>query len=310
MLLDVKNVSVRFASGHGVQAVENVSLTVNKKEKVCIVGETGSGKSILLLAILHLLPENAIVTGEAFFEGEDLIRMKRRQLDKIRGARISYVPQGSGNGLNPLLTVGFQVAEPMIEHQKIGKKEAIAEAVKLMKRFHIGDEEEVAAQYPFTYSGGMKQRAMIAMGIIAGADMILADEPTKGLDAVVRNQVYDTFCMVRDQYRVGFIVITHDLLLARKFCERIVVMYCGRVLETNAARELFEHPRHPYTQGLIASLPHLGMKPMAGFSPAFTDQPSGCVFHPRCPYAEARCRHTEPKSIPCGEGSVCCHRYA
>ena len=310
MLLDVKNVSVRFASGHGVQAVENVSLRVDKKEKVCIVGETGSGKSILLLAILHLLPENAIVTGEAFFEGEYMIRMKRRQLDKIRGARISYVPQGSGNGLNPLLTVGFQVAEPMIEHQKIGKKEAIAEAVKLMKRFHIGDEEEVAAQYPFTYSGGMKQRAMIAMGIIAGADMILADEPTKGLDAVVRNQVYDTFCMVRDQYRVGFIVITHDLLLARKFCERIVVMYCGRVLETNAARELFEHPRHPYTQGLIASLPHLGMKPMAGFSPAFTDQPSGCVFHPRCPYAEARCRHTEPKSIPCGEGSVCCHRYA
>ncbi len=138
MLLDVKNVSVRFASGHGVQAVENVSLTVNKKEKVCIVGETGSGKSILLLAILHLLPENAIVTGEAFFEGEDMIRMKRRQLDKIRGARISYVPQGSGNGLNPLLTVGFQVAEPMIEHQKIGKKEAIVEAVKLMKRFHIG----------------------------------------------------------------------------------------------------------------------------------------------------------------------------
>ena len=141
-------------------------------------------------------------------------------------------------------------------------------------------------------------------------DVILLDEPTKGLDAVVRNQVYDTFCMVRDQYRVGFIVITHDLLLARKFCERIVVMYCGRVLETNAARELFEHPRHPYTQGLIASLPHLGMKPMAGFSPAFTDQPSGGVFHPRCPYAEARCRHTEPKSIPCGEGSVCCHRYA
>ena len=189
MLLDVKNVSVRFASGHGVQAVENVSLTVDKKEKVCIVGETGSGKSILLLAILHLLPENAIVTGEAFFEGEDLIRMKRRQLDKIRGARISYVPQGSGNGLNPLLTVGLQVAEPMIEHQKVKKKEAIAEAVRLMKRFHIGDEEEVAGQYPFTYSGGMKQRAMIAMGIIAGADMILADEPTKGLDGAFKKKL-------------------------------------------------------------------------------------------------------------------------
>lgn len=153
-------------------------------------------------------------------------------------------------------------------------------------------------------------RVLTAIAVAARPQWLIADEPTKGLDAVVRNQVYDTFCMVRDQYRVGFIVITHDLLLARKFCERIVVMYCGRVLETNAARELFEHPRHPYTQGLIASLPHLGMKPMAGFSPAFTDQPSGCVFHPRCPYAEARCRHTEPKSIPCGEGSVCCHRYA
>ena len=186
MLLDVKNVSVRFASGHGVQAVENVSLTVDKKEKVCIVGETGSGKSILLLAILHLLPENAIVTGEAFFEGEDLIRMKRRQLDKIRGARISYVPQGSGNGLNPLLTVGLQVAEPMIEHQKVKKREAIAEAVRLMKRFHIGDEEEVAGQYPFTYSGGMKQRAMIAMGIIAGADMILADDNFATIVSAVR----------------------------------------------------------------------------------------------------------------------------
>ena len=222
MLLDVKNVSVRFASGHGVQAVENVSLTVDKKEKVCIVGETGSGKSILLLAILHLLPENAIVTGEAFFEGEDLIQMKRRQLDKIRGARISYVPQGSGNGLNPLLTVGFQVAEPMIEHQKIGKKEAIAEAVKLMKRFHIGDEEEVAAQYPFTYSGGMKQRAMIAMGIIAGADMILADEPTKGLDEERIEMVVDAFHSLKDQ---AVLCVTHDLNFAREISDSISVMY-------------------------------------------------------------------------------------
>ena len=239
MLLDVKNVSVRFASGHGVQAVENVSLTVNKKEKVCIVGETGSGKSILLLAILHLLPENAIVTGEAFFEGEDMIRMKRRQLDKIRGARISYVPQGSGNGLNPLLTVGFQVAEPMIEHQKIGKKEAIAEAVKLMKRFHIGDEEEVAAQYPFTYSGGMKQRAMIAMGIIAGADMILADEPTKGLDEERIEMVVDAFHSLKDQ---AVLCVTHDLNFAREISDSISVMYASNQVEYASAKELLEHP--------------------------------------------------------------------
>mgnify|MGYP002547346962 CR=1 FL=1 len=227
MLLDVKNVSVRFASGHGVQAVENVSLTVDKKEKVCIVGETGSGKSILLLAILHLLPENAIVTGEAFFEGEDMIRMKRRQLDKIRGARISYVPQGSGNGLNPLLTVGFQVAEPMIEHQKIGKKEAIAEAVKLMKRFHIGDEEEVAAQYPFTYSGGMKQRAMIAMGIIAGADMILADEPSGALDSRATDRLLQIFHEINFDGQT-ILMVTHDNECA-SYADRVIAMEDGKI---------------------------------------------------------------------------------
>ena len=238
MLLDVKNVSVRFASGHGVQAVENVSLTVDKKEKVCIVGETGSGKSILLLAILHLLPENAIVTGEAFFEGEDLIRMKRRQLDKIRGARISYVPQGSGNGLNPLLTVGLQVAEPMIEHQKVKKREAIAEAVRLMKRFHIGDEEEVAGQYPFTYSGGMKQRAMIAMGIIAGADMILADEPTKGLDGAFKKKLAE---LLKDLCLKGksIVLVSHDMDFCAQYADICGLLFDGQIISQSPTESFF-----------------------------------------------------------------------
>ena len=252
MLLDVKNVSVRLASGHGVQAVENVSLTVNKKEKVCIVGETGSGKSILLLAILHLLPENAIVTGEAFFEGEDMIRMKRRQLDKIRGARISYVPQGSGNGLNPLLTVGFQVAEPMIEHQKIGKKEAIAEAVKLMKRFHI----------------------------IAGADMILADEPTKGLDEERIEMVVDAFHSLKDQ---AVLCVTHDLNSAREISDSISVMYASNQVEYASAKELLEHPLHPYTQDMIAAMPENGLHFSEGFAMAHEDYAEGgCKYAPRC----------------------------
>ena len=169
--------------------------------------------------------------------------------------------------------------------------------------------ERVARAYPFELSGGMCQRALTAIAVAARPRWIIADEPTKGLDAVVRNQVYDTFRMVREHYHVGFLVITHDLLLARKFCDRIVVMYCGRVLETNTARELFEHPRHPYTRGLIASLPHLGMKPMAGFAPAFTDQPAGCVFHPRCPHVREICRREAPGTVYCGEGSVCCHGF-
>ena len=171
----------------------------------------------------------------------------------------------------------------------------------------FSDPERVARSYPFELSGGMCQRALTAIAVAARPRWLIADEPTKGLDAVVRNQVYDTFRTVREQYRAGFLVITHDLLLARKFCDRIVVMYCGRILETNTARELFEHPRHPYTQGLIASLPHLGMRPMAGFSPAFTHQPAGCVFHPRCPHARERCRLEEPGELCLGEGRVACH---
>lgn len=307
MLLDVKNVSVRFASGHGVQAVENVSLTVDKKEKVCIVGETGSGKSILLLAIIHLLPENAIVTGEAFFEGEDLIRMKRRQLDKIRGARLSYVPQGSGNGLNPLLTVGFQVAEPMIEHQKVKKKEAIAEAVRLMKRFHIGDEEEVAGQYPFTYSGGMKQRAMIAMGIIAGADMILADEPTKGLDEERIEMVVEAFHSLKDQ---AVLCVTHDLNFAREISDSISVMYASNQVEYAPAEELLEHPLHPYTQDMIAAMPENGLHFSEGFAMAHEDYAEGgCKYAPRCRFCKEKCKETPPMAEVDGH-KVRCWLYA
>ena len=310
MELYTKDLCVRFATRSGdIPAVNHVSLAFSERQVTGIIGETGSGKSVLGLSILGLLQSNASVTGQIFLGERELTALSERELCTVRGREIALVAQNPATSLNPSVRVGRQIEEVF---RLAGKSTPDCRrlTLELLRQMAFSDPKQIAGAYPFELSGGMRQRVLTAIAVAARPQWLIADEPTKGLDAVVRNQVYDTFCMVRDQYRVGFIVIAHDLLLARKFCERIVVMYCGRVLETNAARELFEHPRHPYTQGLIASLPHLGMKPMAGFSPAFTDQPSGCVFHPRCPYAEARCRHTEPKSIPCGEGSVCCHRYA
>ena len=310
MELYTKDLCVRFATRSGdIPAVNHVSLAFSERQVTGIIGETGSGKSVLGLSILGLLQSNASVTGQIFLGERELTALSERELCTVRGREIALVAQNPATSLNPSVRVGRQIEEVF---RLAGKSTPDCRrlTLELLRQMAFSDPKQIAGAYPFELSGGMRQRVLTAIAVAARPQWLIADEPTKGLDAVVRYQVYDTFCMVRDQYRVGFIVITHDLLLARKFRERIVVMYCGRVLETNAARELFEHPRHPYTQGLIASLPHLGMKPMAGFSPAFTDQPSGCVFHPRCPYAEARCRHTEPKSIPCGEGSVCCHRYA
>ena len=311
-LLKITDLEVTFTSSTGVvPAVRGANLTIYPGQTVAIVGESGSGKSTTAAAVIGLLPGTGKVAGGKIeFDGRDITHLTTRQWVELRGSGIGLVPQDPMSNLNPVLRVGTQVKEALLANNVVPRSEAGQRVTALLKEAGLPDAARRANQYPHEFSGGMRQRVLTAIAVAARPQWLIADEPTKGLDAVVRNQVYDTFCMVRDQYRVGFIVITHDLLLARKFCERIVVMYCGRVLETNAARELFEHPRHPYTQGLIASLPHLGMKPMAGFSPAFTDQPSGCVFHPRCPYAEARCRHTEPKSIPCGEGSVCCHRYA
>ena len=240
------------------------------------------------------------------YRERELTALSQRELCQVRGRDIALVAQNPATSLNPSLRVGRQIEE-VFRLRGENRIQRRAHTLELLRSMAFSDPERVARSYPFELSGGMCQRALTAIAVAARPRWLIADEPTKGLDAVVRNQVYDTFRTVREQYRAGFLVITHDLLLARKFCDRIVVMYCGRVLETNTARELFEHPRHPYTQGLIASLPHLGMRPMAGFSPAFTHQPAGCVFHPRCPHAQERCRLEEPGELCLGEGRVACH---
>ncbi|MFR6026686.1 MAG: ATP-binding cassette domain-containing protein [Christensenellales bacterium] len=227
-ILDIQNVSVRFANGSAVQAVEQVSLSVFPSDKLCIIGETGSGKSILLLSVLRLLPASAVVSGDVCFHGQSLFALSPKQMDGVRGGQISYVPQGSGNGMNPLLSVGFQVGEPLIAHRGMNKKRAIARAVELMRRFHLGREEELARQYPYTLSGGMRQRALIAMGISADAELLLFDEPTKGLDEARIRLVADTLNELDGQTMV---CVTHDLSFARDVANRIGVMYAANLIE-------------------------------------------------------------------------------
>lgn len=306
-MLEIKDISVQFASNHSVQAVENVNLCAKEKEKVVIVGETGSGKSILLLAILGLLPQNAIVTGEVLFEGKNLLKLKRKEWDEIRGKKISYVPQGSGNGMNPLLNVGFQVGEPLLEHRKTTKKKAFQKSIELLKKFHIGNEEIMAKQYPHTYSGGMRQRSMIAMGISAGAQIILADEPTKGLDEKRVAMVAESFQMLEDE---TILCVTHDLNFAKKIAQSISVMYAANQVEYAAAEEILNHPLHPYTQDMIAAMPENGLKVSKGFAIAHEQYGlGGCRYAPRCRMCKERCIIQQPPMINCKGHKVRCWNY-
>lgn len=307
MELVLNDVSVTFRSGHSVQAVKNVEFEVKEKEKIAIVGETGSGKSILLLSILRLLPQNAEISGEILFQGKDLLKIRKKEMTHIRGSRIAYIPQGSGNSLNPLYNVGTQVAEPMVEHLGMNKKEGFHKAVELLKWFKIGNEEAMAKKYPHMYSGGMRQRALIAMGIGAGASMILADEPTKGLDEQRISLVVESFCMLRDK---TILCVTHDINFARRISDRICVMYAASQVELGVTEEVLRDPLHPYTKDLIASMPENGLKYFPGFAISHDAYDSmGCKYAPRCRYRHEKCMKMPP-FFHVGNRRVRCWKYA
>ncbi len=307
-MLELRNVSVKFSSSDEVGAVEDVSMTLKDKTKTALIGETGSGKSVLLLSILRLLPATAEITGSVLLDGTDLLRLKEAELEKLRGDRISYIPQGGGNSLNPLMKIGRQIGEPLEEHRAYSRKDAFLESVRLLKRFHVGREEEWATAYPHMLSGGMKQRAMIAMGVSAGAMTILADEPTKGLDYDRIQSVVECFDMLVEE---TVLCVTHDINFARAIGDYISVMYAAQQLEYAQREEFFSHPLHPYARAILDAMPENGLHCGVGFAPPHTEYSAhACRFADRCPHRTQRCVQKMPPTFDLGGHQVRCWLYA
>lgn len=291
-MISICDLSVWFHSTGSIYALKDVSLDVQDRTSTVMIGETGSGKSVLIQTILQLLPPTAHCSGQVLLDGVDLLSMSQKQMRWVRGSKIGYVPQGNGNAMNPLLRVGFQVAEPMMEHHHMKKRDAISKAIPLLKKFHLGAEETLIHVYPHVLSGGMRQRTMIAMGIAANVPVLFADEPTKGLDEMRISEVIDAFRQLKEH---TLLCVTHDLSFAKAIADRIVVMYTGMQMEEADADTFFVEPLHPYSKALLASQAESGFRCEIGFAPPKERIPlGGCVFMSLCPHAHDRCKKTPP----------------
>ncbi len=302
-MLEIEDLKVYFRTNAGkVKAVDGVSFEVKRREKFTLIGESGSGKSVLAQAILRLLPKNAEVSGKVLFDGRDLIELGEEDMRKIRGREIAWIPQ-SQSSLNPVLTVGFQCAEPVIEHFRTDKRSVFARVVRLFEFLGIGRSR--VKDYPHQFSGGMRQRVLVAMGISADPKLIIADEPTKGLNASKSSQIVKLFEKVGNN---TMLILTYELNFAENLADRIAVMYCGKIVEVSPAKEFFSEPLHPYSRGLLDSLPSRGLKPIKGFQPSMINPPKGCRFRDRCEFASERCK-SEPPLINLNGRFVRCWLY-
>jgi oligopeptide transport system ATP-binding protein len=302
MLLDVRDLRVEFRTRDGVaRAVNGVSYTVDAGETLAVLGESGSGKSVTAQAIMGILdtPPGRITGGEVLFRGQDLLKLKEDARRKIRGADMAMIFQDALSSLNPVLTVGDQLGEMYRVHRGLSRKAARARAVELMDRVRIPAAAERVTQYPHQFSGGMRQRIMIAMALALEPDLIIADEPTTALDVTVQAQVMDLLADLQREFNMGLILITHDLGVVADVADKIAVMYAGRIVETAPVHDIYKAPAHPYTKGLLESIPRLDQKgrelfAIKGLPPNLAHIPSGCAFHPRCPMAQDVCRTDVP----------------
>jgi peptide/nickel transport system ATP-binding protein len=316
-LLEVSDLTVGFRSEAGpVRAVRGVTYSVSPGETLAIVGESGSGKSVSSLAVMGLLPSNATVTGTIKFKGHNLLELDDRRLSKIRGSGLSMVFQDPLSALTPVYTIGDQIAEAVRIHQKASKSQAANRAVELLDLVGIPNPTLRAASFPHEFSGGMRQRAMIAMAIANDPDLIIADEPTTALDVTIQAQVLDVLKKAKELTNAATVLITHDLGVVAGFADRVMVMYAGKAVELGAVDEIFYHPRMPYTMGLLASIPRMDVTekepliPIEGTPPSLVNLPSGCPFAPRCPIAVEQCWTVEPGLDPTdrAEHFAACHR--
>ncbi|MEV7771654.1 ABC transporter ATP-binding protein [Kitasatospora sp. NPDC086791] len=308
-LLDVRDLHVEFVTRDGVaKAVNGVSYAVSAGETLAVLGESGSGKSVTAQAIMGILdmPPARIPRGEIRFRGRDMLTMSKEERRRIRGGRIAMIFQDALSSLNPVLSVGFQLGEMFRAHRGVSRAVAKAKAVELMERVRIPAAGERVNDYPHQFSGGMRQRIMIAMALALEPDLIIADEPTTALDVTVQAQVMDLLADLQAEFHMGLILITHDLGVVADVADKIAVMYAGRIVETAPVHELYARPAHPYTRGLLDSIPRLDQKgqelyAIKGLPPNLMRIPKGCAFNPRCPRAQDVCRAEVPELFPVAE---------
>ncbi|ASK36491.1 peptide ABC transporter ATP-binding protein [Alcanivorax sp. N3-2A] len=303
-LLEVRDLHTVFQKDDTqVHAVNQVSFDVREGEIVAIVGESGSGKSITAMSLLRLIPSppGQIIGGQVHFQGEDLMDLDDEGIRQRRGRDIAIIFQEPMTSLNPSLSIGQQLAEPLRVHGSVPKEKVRERCLELLRQVRLGDPEKRLDAYPHELSGGMRQRVMIAMGMACMPKLLIADEPTTALDVTVQAQILELLRDLVHEHRSSMILITHDLGVVARYADRINVMYAGRIVERGTASEIFHHPRHPYTLGLMASMPRLDQAPgerlipIDGQPPDLADPPSGCAFHPRCRFAEPRCKQQRPE---------------
>ncbi len=314
-LLDVKDLRVRFPTDDGVvKAVDGVSFSLSPGETLGVVGESGSGKSVTFLTLMGLVSsKQAEISGEALFKGQDLLTMPAEELRSVRGAQASMIFQDPMTSLHPFYRVGDQISEAIRTHNRAGKREAMVQAVDMLAKVGIPRPKERAAQDPHEFSGGMRQRAMIAMALALNPDLLIADEPTTALDVTVQAQILELIDKLKEEFNAAVVLITHDLGVVAEHCDEIMVMYAGKPVEIGGRRDIYYGSHHPYTWGLLRSLPRLDtseerLQPIMGSPPSLIFVPPGCAFHPRCPYRFEPCDTQVPPLLPSdGHHASACH---
>jgi oligopeptide transport system ATP-binding protein len=311
-LLEVQDLKTVFPTRDGVvKAVDGVSFRLDPGETLGIVGESGSGKSVTALSVMRLLQRpGKVVGGQVMFRGRDLIKISEREMQEIRGQEIAMIFQDPMTSMNPVFRTGWQVAEPVRLHQGLHKAQAMGVAVSMLGKVGIPSPESRARDYPHQFSGGMRQRAMIAMGLTTLPKVLIADEPTTALDVTIQAQILELLRNVNQEFGTATILITHNLGVVAGMCERVMVMYAGRIVESGPTVDVFAHPKHPYTWSLLRSIPrldaerHEALKPIEGLPPDLMALPPGCAFHPRCSFRVERCLSDVPALNQVGESQL------
>jgi oligopeptide transport system ATP-binding protein len=314
-LLEVRDLRTQFPTRDGlVRAVDGISFQLDPGETLGIVGESGSGKSVTVLSVMRLLqPPGRITGGQVLYRGRDLTQISESEMQEVRGQEIAMIFQDPMTSLNPVYRTGWQVGEPVRLHRGFDKRRSLREAVDMFRRVGIPEPEKRARAYPHEMSGGMRQRAMIAMGLTTAPSVLIADEPTTALDVTIQAQILELLKQVNSEFGTATVLITHNLGVVAGMCERMLVMYAGRVVEEGPADEVFANPKHPYTWSLLRSLPRLDsderqpLRPIEGMPPDLTALPGGCAFHPRCPFAIDRCARDVPQleRFSSGQAAAC-----